>query len=500
MRTFVLSTVAILIFLAAICLQQAMYLHCDVSYLIEVANQMRMGGQYGNQILETNPPMILYLSLPMIYVANYFALPIAIGCRIIVFAWILISLVLSIILLRRLIHERFLFWSFFLAIEAVLLFLPANQFGQREHFFVMMMLPYLWLACCRLENISIGNFLAILVGVIASIGFAMKPYFLPPLILVELYLIIRKRSLLAWMRPEVLAIIAGISIYVITTYIYFPNYFTVLMPLLNLFYFAALHESLGYMFSNSIVLYGVASLVCYLILRRRDRYRSFHAVLALATLGTMLTFLLTQTTWYYHLLPAFSMSVLLFVFILSEFSDSGTPQGIILYIFASLLILYLPIRLVTLISLEELKTKRDGAYHHLIQYVQSQPGPHSVICFSANSTADCFPLTTETNSIHASRYPFLWWIRSLRTYQNANQLTGKNKLGADYLVNSLVEDLNNQKPRWIIINRDHSARLLGPSFDFINFLSQYPTFARAIKPYHHVTTIDYYDVYSRDKA
>lgn len=500
MRVLLLSTIAILMFLAAISLQQAMYLHCDVSYLIEVANQMRLGGQYGNQILETNPPMILYLSLPMLYLANHFALPIAMGCRIVVFAWILISLSLSAMLLRRLIREQLLFWSFFFAIEAVLLFLPANQFGQREHFFVMMMLPYLWLACCRLENIPVSYFLAILVGIVAGIGFAIKPYFLPPLILVELYIIIRKRSLLAWIRPELLTIIACIAIYVVTTYIYFPNYFTVLMPLLNLFYFAALHESLGYMFTNSIVLYGIASLVSYLILRRADRYRSFHAILGLATLGTMFTFLITQTTWYYHLLPAFSMSVLLFVFILSEFSDSGTPQGVILYIFSLLVILYLPIKLVTLISLDELQTKRNGAYHQLIEYVQSQPGPHSVMCFSANSTADCFPLTTETHSIHASRYPFFWWIRSLRTYQKMHQLTGKNKLGADYLVGSLVEDLNNQKPRWIIINRDHSARLLGPSFDFIHFLSQYPTFARAIKPYHRVTSIDYYDIYSRDQA
>jgi hypothetical protein len=56
---------------------------------------------------------------------------------------------------------------------------PGFSFGQREHACVLFAMPYLAAAVMRLQGgQSLPKPLAIAVGLLAGIGFAIKPYFL----------------------------------------------------------------------------------------------------------------------------------------------------------------------------------------------------------------------------------------------------------------------------------------------------------------------------------
>src|SRR3989338_2084704 len=62
----------ILLFLIAASLQYAMILNGDVSYLIYLSKEMLSGKTYGSPgFLETNPPLIFFLYLPVVFLEKY---------------------------------------------------------------------------------------------------------------------------------------------------------------------------------------------------------------------------------------------------------------------------------------------------------------------------------------------------------------------------------------------------------------------------------------------
>src|SRR5579872_6665009 len=65
---FFLSIIAF--FSSAFWLQKNMMLHGDVAYLIYVARLVLAGKTYGIDFFETNPPMILYLYIPVLFLAK----------------------------------------------------------------------------------------------------------------------------------------------------------------------------------------------------------------------------------------------------------------------------------------------------------------------------------------------------------------------------------------------------------------------------------------------
>jgi hypothetical protein len=82
---------------------------------------------------------------------------------------------------------------------------PGFSFGQREHACVLFGMPYLAAAVLRLQGGQISRkSLATCIGVLAGIGFALKPHFLAVPALVELLLLARFgwRSLLVRVEPR----------------------------------------------------------------------------------------------------------------------------------------------------------------------------------------------------------------------------------------------------------------------------------------------------------
>ena len=79
------------------------------------------------------------------------------------------------------------------------------SFGQREYLCVVLVMPYLALSAARAqENHEVDTLGSLLVGLLAGIGFAIKPYFLAVPALIEGALVIR----LGWrsiFRPESVA-------------------------------------------------------------------------------------------------------------------------------------------------------------------------------------------------------------------------------------------------------------------------------------------------------
>ena len=173
-------------------IQINLYLHKDVAILSHTAAQILQGQTYAHDIFEPNPPLIFYLHALPILLAKITGIKIIYVLRLVILAFIILSVVSSRLLLRKIIvkkEERHstdfqLLNIISYGIALALLYLPAQEFGQREHFFVILTLPYMILAVYRLQHHSLKTKFALGIGFMAGPGFSIKPFFLSTVLLI----------------------------------------------------------------------------------------------------------------------------------------------------------------------------------------------------------------------------------------------------------------------------------------------------------------------------
>ena len=63
--------------LLAICIQLTIFLNFDVTYLTHAAKLLLEGGTYTHGFFETNPPLILFLYMPPLFLSEATSISIA---------------------------------------------------------------------------------------------------------------------------------------------------------------------------------------------------------------------------------------------------------------------------------------------------------------------------------------------------------------------------------------------------------------------------------------
>ena len=483
--------------------QTQMLLSSDVACLLNEANQMLAGGKYGADFFETNPPMILYLYFPVCLFAKITSINIILLLRLYVFLLALISAGINLYLLKKIIKpdDKILLNILYYVMLIVMLFLPVNEFGQREHLLLILMLPYLFSAVLELQGKSISKSLAFVIGVMAGLGFALKPYFLVTVCLIELYFIFLNRKIFAWVRIESIVIASILILYLCSVFFFQPEYINVILPLVSHYYFGWMADTWINLLSNPAVTFCWLTIIFYYLVYKKDRYHILNTVLFLAMLGMMVAFIIPKTPWYYHVLPAMSLAMLLIancvVQLYSEYLEKNSKK-ILLFICLSLFIFSLPIYLVSFRYYQylNLALSTDTA-NKLKNFINAHPGEHSIYCFTTVGTQDCFPLNYMTDSSYGGRLPFFWWYRGLNIAEsspsssiNKIQVAQEKKL----LIDNVAEDLNRYKAKWIIVNYYNFG--FGGTI-LVDFIDHNEKFRDAWKQYRHVMTISQYWIYER---
>ena len=267
------------------------------------------------------------------------------------------------------------------------------------------------------------------------------------------------------------------------------------MPLVNQFYFIGITQPWSVILPSPHVIYALVITFASLFYLKHTHYPMLLIVLILASLGANLAFLATHTMWFYHTLPAVGFAAILISLITAEATSPVTFRASAPFIVTSFFILYFPLQFTWFLSFSHALKEENKSKQTLIRLLAAQPGNHSVMCFSASTIADCFPLVTLTNSAYASRYPFFWWMR------------GALKLGDDthaqpainQLISSVADDLNHYRSRWIIINKTTMRNQFGENFSFLTFFSLNQQFKQAISAYRYWQSTGDYDIYERSQ-
>jgi hypothetical protein len=490
-----LLLISALYVLAAV-LQERLLFNWDTSWLMHATEKLLAGGNYANDFFELNPPLILYLYTPAVLLNQWFGLPAYIGLQIYVFVLASISLYLCDHFASRIFRNDFVTHVFLITAACVFLILPLYDFGQRENLLVIFTLPYFLLVSYRLENPSTRTRLAWLIGLFASLGFAIKPYFLLTPFLIEIFYFYQTRRIFSFIRAETLAIFIFVLCYMLFIYLFHYDYLAVVLPYVSHTYYLGIAFSWTPIFLSPTLLFCLIPIVLHGIFYKKNPYKTVCNILLIAMISFLLSYLLQRTTWHDHILPAYSLAVLsTILWLLSVKPEKNHP---LLFLVFAILLLNFP--LYNSITVYQSTVKLKQNFSALIQFLQ-QHAKHQYVYFFCNTIYGEYPAIDYADALPSSRISDLNWLVPI---ENHNNLTAATRArDKNYMTSLMIADLNKYKPAYIFVDVSPTKKYFNNTdFDYIKFFSQHPEFVAIWKSYSYVSRVEIpgvfrFDVYKR---
>lgn len=467
----------------------------DIVWLMEAAKRMLHGGSYTTDFFETNPPLILYLYLPPLFISKFLAIDLILTFRVYIFLLSALSLLLCYHFAKRIFVQQhpFVLFSIFITLALCYLILPLYELGQRDHLLVILAMPYLFAITYRLQNGTMTYLTACSIGLLAGLGFAIKPHFLITAILIECYCLYKK-NIFYWQRPEVFILWGFVGIYIASIIIFFPDYFSFIVPFSLNHYYAAISAPWTSMLVSPLSLFcWLPFLLLVVIKPQHQPYQSLSAIFSLALTGYLFAYLSQRNTFYYHFIPPLSLAILLlmilFISFLTDFYKHKSA-----YFFTILLII-----LFSIFPMRQWydiyqnwaghKQKINKLTFFMQTYAQHQP-----VYFLTTTMVYSFPSIYYAKARFSSRFPFLWMLAGLVNQTNNHStafLADKN-----LLIRMISEDLNKNKPLFVFVDEsEKKPYLVNTSFNYLHYLSQDLTFKNEWKSYQYLTTIEQHGLY-----
>jgi hypothetical protein len=284
-------------------LQSGVHLNHDVSWIAHSARWLLQGGSFFSDVLDPNPPMAWFLSMPAAALTNFGLLAEPAAIRLIFWTYFVVSAALLFHVLSHVEpreHAASIGWKAGFVVMATLA--PAASFGQREYVSVLFAMPYLAAAVLRLQGLrGPGQALCVAIGLLAGVGFAIKPYFLAVPLLVE-GLLVARLGLRSLFRIESLALGLTVLCYVLTVVVLVPQYLELTVPLMRSVYWAYDTPNFAVVLARfrdviQPLLYGA---LIALLARCWTRQ---HTVMLLAGAGYAVSYFVQAKGFVYHAFP-----------------------------------------------------------------------------------------------------------------------------------------------------------------------------------------------------
>ena len=494
--------VILILFLASIWMQKNLGSNKDNACLIQTAKALLQGQHYFKDFFESNTPMAVYVYMPALLIAQVGFISLAIALEI--YALVMTALVLWLIQ-RLLIHRAFSVIAratVLCAIAAGLLIVSSADFGQREHLLIIFVLPYL-IASAFVLNQTTQKYparLSILIGVLAGVGFAIKPHFLIAFLAIEIYVGIYRKKLFCFCRPEVLAILFVQVIYLYSLFLVTPEYLADIVPINMSLYYATVIKP-----GNTII--TPAFLICLLVLcahcfvsRVTADITAIRKMLAVSLIAFLLIYILQQTYWYYHSLPAFILAFILLVLLMCEQAmvarTTTRKMRLLSWIAFSLLgwliTLYVCVAFVELQADWIHQKAIEPAYQRMIQFAEHHVPPHRSVFFFAPSLYPAYPMNIDT-SIDTH------YFNGYLITPMAEQAFAENHVGPaflDYYVQQTIRLLQKEQP-FLIFIRATPVEAYGEKkpAPYVSIFNRHKAFRQLWSHYRLIGQQDGFDVY-----
>ncbi len=519
LRTSIIAT----LFIFCVWLQTHIIISGDITWLLHVGEKLLAGGHYYRNFFEVNPPMCIYIYLIPLLLSQFFALNFITSIIIYIFFLALASLLICYFLLKKLVPASARYTRYMLECTLALTYFltPAYAFGQREYLLVVLAMPYLLLAALRCQRATINAGYAFIIGVIAAIGFAQKPFFLVSWLLIELYFLFRTKNLLSWLRPESLACVLVFIAYGLSIAVFTPEYITQILPIIKTIYYLDYQLPFIILLMEKTALFGIAVLGFYCFIRQYCTNQYLADLLAISTVGMLFIYFAQHTLWYYHVLPVAMTSTLLFVLLSIDFFQKNNLFKLthLNWRFSKILILSAGLTILLLFGACDLINRINSGFL-LTQAIFNNPiysiaktAPGQPIYIFTENIAVNYPLIDYTHTISISHFPCLWLLIAASKLAEHDKTPAAEQLVQKirhFVRSSETQAMIQKKPvfifvqlqedYWIIHKKlpfqtDQSTLEKRPAQNYLKFFLQDKNFAQFWLHYRYQETAGDFAVY-----
>jgi hypothetical protein len=292
----------------------ALPMNHDVGWLLHLSARALDGARLYVDLIEVNPPLIVWLGMPVIVLERVASVSHTVLYPILVGIGALLSLSACWRLMRGLIPDAHR--PAVLGGLAVALFvIPSGDWGQREHLALIMVAPYLVACAARARRLEPGPYGVWLTGIAAGLGFALKPHFLLVAVALEGWLLVVRRA------PAAIGLVlAGtIALYGATVLLLVPDYMRQMAEI------GAIYTHYGTPLSWRTLIHWPSLLVAAALPLAfiRGEGRELRAVFGIACAAWLVVALVQGKGFFYHYLPGMGIASMLLILALIPLAKPG---------------------------------------------------------------------------------------------------------------------------------------------------------------------------------
>lgn len=450
-------------------------LNHDASWYLVATDMFLDGSRLYTDILEIYPPLAFYLTVPPVAVARFMGVDPAttyfLYCVSIGFA----SSLWTLKILQKAdlaVSERH---GLFFAVIVTQFIFPIAEYGQREHLMLLFAMPFFMSQILRRSLPKLGLPHQIALGLAASLGLLLKPYFLVIPAAMGLMRLSQDRSLKIFVDPAFLALAGSTILYLLLIALVRPSYLDIVIPMAT-----EVYASYGMEARNVLLRTEMAAMILIAIVVWRCGLISSSSIqmLAAASIAAAVAYLLQFKGWNYQVLPlsAFLMITAAWIFI----SNTQTVRK------GAVHVIYLGLAVIMTLVVQLVR----GPYESVTgasfeQFVVAENS--SILVLSTNVSAS-FPFVNEVSGRWASHYSAQWLIPGAYDRLMLNKCSSGRADCAnseeilDFARNSIIEDIEQFQPDIIFVDeRERKAYFRSRDFDYFEFLSADARF-RELRP------------------
>lgn len=491
------------------------YLNIDVAQYLTAGQMLIHGAVPYVDIVDTNPPIIIYLSAIPALFSKLFHIPLIFSGLFFFFTLIIGTMLLFGKMLKKALPEITRAQKHFLYICWIygsLWIYQHNYYGQREQLIFIFLAPFILLRYARYRDVEIERKDAITSAILAFLAIAMKPFFLLLIVIVEVQHILVFRKI----RKPILA--TEIYTACIAGFIFIIHFF--LIPGMSSFYsywlgFIArgypaydigisktIEEALKEPAVHLYIL--IAIILTILFYRPKRKELPLSSLFGSMAIMSLLIYILQARGYPYHMVP-FLYSLLFgiaFLVLQSRHIFAHDTKNYFKKFITTLAII------IAIISVEK-------PYEMLIKPLARAPfsvpkGPFALMIEKMTEPSDrvlflntnvfpAFPGLTYSQRMHGGRflctYPIAFFYKNSTDYK----LDKKWNADEERFYQSLVDDIKKNKPKLIFINSLGNMQATAPYFTIREYLKRRNFYTTFLVRYRFVANILGFELYERRK-
>ena len=508
-------TAGVLIVILTLLAQTARLAQPDITYFLYSAAQLLAGARLYRDVVDMNPPAIFVFNIPIVWLAHAIHLS-----DIRVFDLATVSVLGGVLLFVRRLLRRYLLpfreteRRYVLLLLCLVLFpLVGEDFGQREHFVLALLLPYVAVVIAGLDRQRVARLDATAAGVLAGLALAIKPPFAMAWLAVELW---RRWSGRAaeWRRmtPEVWGVVSVTVGYIVAVITLLPEYLRLVL-LLGGPFTSYLHRSpLALLVAAPGAVFTAFAALAVIAVRGAGEGGRARSLLAAAMLGSFLAAVAQQKDLRYHFYPAYAFAALVLGLVavqrVSLPGVAGQVYGrIAKAVVATVALVVLTSTLLDALGGTAADRRQRAQFRQLVAFVQAHSGGEPIAVLSYNM-GSAFPLVSYAHVQLASRFACLWilpgtyWDALLNPtpirYNTPTEMRPAERL----FTRAVHEDLLRARPRLLLILRPLPDEL-SSGFRRLNYVAYFgrdSSLSTFFNGYQLTAADGAYDLYERVDA